>query len=155
MAWVKIEQIAGRTVMTPTREKVGNMNEYDVSATGKISDHDVNTIAAAYKGFHRTYMLKSSGVDKFLFIRTHEEFDDTKRSWNVGTDAQLGKPATGYSRVQEWKKIQNSGDVDAHIFGDNTCSRFMVGGNGNENCYSSADGRCVTGGRICQGEEYP
>ena len=79
MAWVKVEQIAGRTTMTPTRDAVGTMNEFDVSATGKISDHDVNVIAAPLKGFNRIYMMKSTGVDKFMFIRTNEAFDDTKK----------------------------------------------------------------------------
>ena len=56
----------------------GTCADIDVSATGKLSDDDINVIAAPLNGFQRTYMMKAQGVHKFMFLRTNQHFDDTK-----------------------------------------------------------------------------
>lgn len=157
-AWTKVYQIDGQTQFALSSAAVGTINSPDVTESAKMSDADINSIAKSRDGYSHVYKGYSPKASKNLYIRTNQPFDDTKRSWNVGTSAQIGL-ADSYSGVTTWAAIKGgTHGIDllytSPNLGGESCNRYFLG-HGAVDCYSGdANKRCVRGGTAC-GSDYP
>jgi len=157
--WKKIYQIqngARSTTSFPLNTAaVGDINSAIGSSNAKLSDQEINSLAAPYDGFSNVYKMCSSDAPNCLFIKSHNVYQDNVRSFNVGTNCRLGL-STSLNNVPTWASPPGGTHGIDMLYsspglGAERCERYFLG-HGALDCWAGpTNQRCINGGSSCHG----
>jgi hypothetical protein len=173
--WVRIYQIKdgdkASAAFPVNTAAVGDIGSAVGSSHAKLSDADINALAATYDGYTHVYKILSSGTPSCatpVFVRTADAYVDTQAAWGfTRTNSQIGIGSSyeDITNAAGWGVMSSNfhGMDLANIFhqgsaangwnwgalSGQSCCRSFTGYSGAD-CYGGTyQERCLTGGSQC------
>lgn len=150
---MKVYQIAGQEQFAMNSGSVGNINEDSITHSAKMSDDRINNMRVSLDGKY-IYRLQAASLEKDIFIKTTQKYNDMQPSWGVGSSTAQLCMAARYEQCTSWgtgpydRGIDTRGMVSPSLAPDD-CARIIVG-NYNLDCWQGDPGhRCVRSGPDC------
>jgi len=131
----------------------GDIDSAVGSSHAKLTDPDINAMAAALDGYSHIYRIKSSDCPEYLYVKTNDAYVDTSASFGLTSENALVGLGSSYGSVPTWATLPGHG-IDLRwtspiLTPTDTCCRYLFG-HGATDCYSGPSGyRCVNGGSGC------